>query len=182
MPSKWRKASVASLYWMRYFTGSQWSSFKSGVTWSRFDFFQDEPRGVVLDLLYARDLFIGYTCKSSIAIVQSWHGHGRNKLFCGTVRQERTDRRDSPECKKRSAAEATDVLFHWQCLLKMHSKIQYSLTATVLRFPTRFRCRYLIEYLSVCAFECLPLVHSRTAPDSCLLLCSAIMVIAPLRV
>ena len=38
MPSKWRKASVASLYWMRYFTGSQWSSFKSGVTWPRFDF------------------------------------------------------------------------------------------------------------------------------------------------
>ena len=28
------------------------------------------------------------------------------------VRQERTDRRDSPECKKRSAAEATDVFFH----------------------------------------------------------------------
>ena len=25
---------------MRYFTGSQWSSFKSGVTWSRFDFFK----------------------------------------------------------------------------------------------------------------------------------------------
>ena len=29
--------------------------------------FQDEPSGVVLDLLYARNLFIGYTCKSSIA-------------------------------------------------------------------------------------------------------------------
>ena len=34
-------------------------------------FFQDEPCGVVLDLLYARDLFIGYTCESSIAVVQS---------------------------------------------------------------------------------------------------------------
>ena len=34
---------------MQYFTGSQWSSFKSGV-------FQGEPRGVVLDLLHARDL------------------------------------------------------------------------------------------------------------------------------
>ena len=32
-------------------------------------FFQDEPRGVLLDLLYARDLFIGYTCESSIAVV-----------------------------------------------------------------------------------------------------------------
>ena len=31
-------------------------------------FFQDEPCGVVLDLLYARDLFIGYTCESSIAL------------------------------------------------------------------------------------------------------------------
>ena len=27
-------------------------------------FFQDEPYGVVLDLLYARDLFIGYSCES----------------------------------------------------------------------------------------------------------------------
>ena len=124
MPSKWRKASVASLYWMRYFTGSQWSSFKSGVTWSRLDLFQDEPRGVVLDLLYARDLFMGSTCESSIAVVQSWRDHRRNKLFCGTVREERTDRGDSPQCKKRSAAEATDVLFHWQCLVKMHSKVR----------------------------------------------------------
>ena len=33
--------------------------------------FQDEPRGVALDLLYARDLFMGYTCKGSIAVVQS---------------------------------------------------------------------------------------------------------------
>ena len=33
-------------------------------------FFQDEPRGVLLDLLYARDLFIGYTRKSSIAVVE----------------------------------------------------------------------------------------------------------------
>ena len=34
-------------------------------------FFQDEPCGVVLDLLYARDLFIGYSCESRIAVVQS---------------------------------------------------------------------------------------------------------------
>ena len=34
-------------------------------------FFQDDPCGFVLDLLYARDLFIGYTCESSIAVVQS---------------------------------------------------------------------------------------------------------------
>ena len=34
-------------------------------------FFQDEPCGVVLDLLYACDLFIGYSCESSIAAVQS---------------------------------------------------------------------------------------------------------------
>ena len=33
--------------------------------------FQDEPCGVVLYLLYARDLFIGYSCESSIAVVQS---------------------------------------------------------------------------------------------------------------
>ena len=33
--------------------------------------FQNEPCGVVLDLLYARDLFIGYSCESSIAVVQS---------------------------------------------------------------------------------------------------------------
>ena len=34
-------------------------------------FFQDEPCGVVLDVLYARDLFIGYSCERSIAVVQS---------------------------------------------------------------------------------------------------------------
>ena len=34
-------------------------------------FFQDEPCGVVLDLLYARDLFIGYSCERSTAVVQS---------------------------------------------------------------------------------------------------------------
>ena len=28
--------------------------------------FENEPCGVVLNLLYARDLFIGYTCKSSM--------------------------------------------------------------------------------------------------------------------
>ena len=28
-------------------------------------FLQTEPYGVVLDLLYARDLFIGYSCESS---------------------------------------------------------------------------------------------------------------------
>ena len=67
-----KRALQACTAWMRYFTRSQWSSFKSDVTWSRFDFFQDEPCGVVLDLLYARDLFIGNTCKSSIAVVQSW--------------------------------------------------------------------------------------------------------------
>ena len=76
-------------------------------------FCQDEPCGVVLDLLYAHDMFIGYSCESSTAVIPLliW----RNELFCGTVREERTDRGDSPECEKRSAAEATDVLFHWQC-------------------------------------------------------------------
>ena len=34
-------------------------------------FFQDELCGVLLDLLYVRDLFIGYSCESSIAVVQS---------------------------------------------------------------------------------------------------------------
>ena len=34
-------------------------------------FFQDELCGIVLDLLYARNLFIGYSCESSIAVVQS---------------------------------------------------------------------------------------------------------------
>ena len=38
-------------------------------------FLQDEPCGVVLDLLYARDLFIGYSCERSIAAVQSWRDH-----------------------------------------------------------------------------------------------------------
>ena len=32
-------------------------------------FFQDEPCGVVLDLLYARDLFIGYSWESSTAVL-----------------------------------------------------------------------------------------------------------------
>ena len=76
--------------------------------------FKDKPRCAVLGLSYARDLLIGYTSKSSIAVVLSWRDHGCNALFCGTVRRERMDRRDSPECKKRSTAEATDVLFHWQ--------------------------------------------------------------------
>ena len=34
-------------------------------------FFKDEPCGVVLDLLYACDLFIGYTCENSVAVLQS---------------------------------------------------------------------------------------------------------------
>ena len=34
-------------------------------------FFQDELCNVVLDLLHARYLFIGYSCESSIAVVQS---------------------------------------------------------------------------------------------------------------
>ena len=34
-------------------------------------YFQDEPCGLVLDLLYVRDLFIGYSCERSIAVVQS---------------------------------------------------------------------------------------------------------------
>ena len=39
---------------------------------SHFDFFfQEKPCGVVLYLLYARDLFIGYTCESGIALVHS---------------------------------------------------------------------------------------------------------------
>ena len=84
-------------------------------------FFQDELHGIVLDLLYAHDLFIGYTRESSIAVVQSWRDHSCNKLFCGTVREERTDRGDTPECEKRSAAEATDVLFHWQRLVKVRN-------------------------------------------------------------
>ena len=32
-------------------------------------FFQDEPCSVVLDLLYVHDLFNGYSCESSIAVV-----------------------------------------------------------------------------------------------------------------
>ena len=43
--------------------------------------FQDKPLGIVLDLLYARDLFIGYTFGSSIAVDQSWGDHWRNKFF-----------------------------------------------------------------------------------------------------
>ena len=39
-PWKWRKASVAILNWQRYFTGSQWSSVRRGVTWSRILFWR----------------------------------------------------------------------------------------------------------------------------------------------
>ena len=69
-------------------------------------------------ILCMRAICSSATHKSSIAVVQSWRDHRHNKLLCRTVREERTDRRDSPECKKRSAAEATDVLFHWQCLTR----------------------------------------------------------------
>ena len=34
-------------------------------------FFYDEPCGVFLDLSHARDLFIGYSCERSSAVVQS---------------------------------------------------------------------------------------------------------------
>ena len=44
--------------------------------------------------------------------------------FSVELGKERTDKRDSPECKKRGAAEATDVLFHGQCLVKMHTKVR----------------------------------------------------------
>ena len=100
-------------------------------------FFQAELHIIFLDLLYVCNLFIGYTCKSSTAVVQSWHDQGYNKLCCGTVSQEQMDRRDSPECKKHSVAEATDVLFHWECLVKMHSKVQ------VCRWSEKECCFYL---------------------------------------
>ena len=86
-------------------------------------FFQDELCSFVLDLLYARDLFISYSCESIIAVVQSWCYHRRNELFYGTVREEQMGRGNSPECEKCSAAEAADVLFHWQCLVKMSFKV-----------------------------------------------------------
>ena len=98
--------------------------FQKWCDMTKLWFFQAEPRIIFLDLLYVCEMFIGYTCKSSIAVVQSWHDHGYNKLCCGTVSQEQIDRRDSPEYKKCSVAEATDVLFHWECLVKMHSKVQ----------------------------------------------------------
>ena len=45
--------------------------FKKRCDMITLRFFQHEPCGVVLDLVYALDLFIGYSCKSSIALVQS---------------------------------------------------------------------------------------------------------------
>ena len=107
---------------MRYFTGSQWSSFKSVVTWSRFDCFK-MSRAALFWIFCMRAICSSATHAKEALLLQSWRDHRRNKLFCGTVREERTYRSDSPECKKRSAAEATDVLFHWQCLVKMHSKV-----------------------------------------------------------
>ena len=127
----WRKSAVKVMESKRYklvlnavFYWEPVEFFQKRCDMITLRLFQDEPCGVVLGLLYARDLFIGYTCERSIVVVQSWRDHRRNKLFCGTVREEQTYRGDSPECKKRSAAEATDVLFHWQCLVKMHSKVR----------------------------------------------------------
>ena len=58
---------------MRYFTGASGvhskDFFQKRCDMITLRFFQDEPCGVVLDLLYARGLFIGYSCESSIAVV-----------------------------------------------------------------------------------------------------------------
>ena len=124
--------------------------------------------------VYVRDLFIGYSYKSSIAIVQSWHDHGRKKLFCETVRQKRTDRRDSPEFKKRSAAEAIDVLFHWQCLVKVHSKVRngglernvtsiYICRLAADRTDTHWWFTSIISVFSVLSFSLLLCIHDKVS-------------------
>ena len=82
---------------MRYFTGSQWSSFKKLCNMITLRFFQDEPRGVVLYLLFARDLFIGYTCKSSMIM---------DATSFSVELLDRNRRIDA------ILLEATDVLFH----------------------------------------------------------------------
>ena len=71
----WRKSAVevteSELVLNAVFYWEPVEFFQKRCDMITFRFFQDEPCGVVLDLLYARDLFIGYTCESSIAVVQS---------------------------------------------------------------------------------------------------------------
>ena len=113
-------------------------------------FFQDEPCSIVLDLFACAQFVRWLFCESSIAVVQSWCDHSRNELFCGTVREEWMDRGNSSECKKRSAAEVTDVLFHWQCLVKMHSKVRnggLKRNATIFFCRVNFLCWLLFRYL-----------------------------------
>ena len=40
--------------------------------------FQEKPLGVILDFLWARDLFISYICESGITVVRSRSDHGRD--------------------------------------------------------------------------------------------------------
>ena len=67
---------------------------------------------VVVVVVEASDLFISYTCESVITAVQPRSEHGRDKLGGGTVRQQRTNRRNVHGCKKCGTAESIAVLLH----------------------------------------------------------------------
>ena len=66
----------------------------------------------VVVVVEASDLFISFTCESGITIVQPRSDRGRDKLGGGTVRQQRTNRRNVHDCKKCGTAESIAVLLH----------------------------------------------------------------------
>ena len=67
------RQEFAILYSQRNFTGSQWSSFSSGVIWSRFRFFffQNEPSCTVLNSLQSTYLFRRQTGSDRVAVIKA---------------------------------------------------------------------------------------------------------------
>ena len=95
---------------MRYFTGSQWSSFKSGVTWSRFDFFK-MSRAALFWIFCMRAI-----CSSATPANVALQWSNLDVIIDATS--------FSMELLSARNVEAAYVLFHWQCLVKMHSKVR----------------------------------------------------------
>ena len=127
MLSKWWKAIVTNSYWLVIYPRPV-GSLRSGVTSPCLDFLVTNRMMLlwtlfVVVVVEASDLFISYTCESVITVVQPRSDHGRDKLGGGTVRQQRTNRRNVHGCKKCGTAEPIAVFLHRLCLTKMYSDV-----------------------------------------------------------
>ena len=77
--------------------------------------FHHEPCCILPHPLQPSDLVCWQTCKNGAAIIKEGYDHCRSKSCSSTLRQVRSDWRDSSELSKGCVADAADVLQHWQC-------------------------------------------------------------------